>query len=196
MLLLVVMSGLTLYTDTTLLQMLRQHNMLAFEELYNRYWHKLFDAAYRRIKQKETCEEMIQEVFTLLWEKRETLDITTGIGPYLSSAVKYKVIDFYRKQLVRTRNTAALANVAAVDNSAEEQIFLHDLMVHIDKLVMQLPVKCRSVYQLSRIEHKSNKEIASLLNISEKTVEGHLTKALQVLRLAVGNSVVLFFLFS
>lgn len=185
------MSGLTLYTDTELLQMLRQHNMLAFEEIYNRYWHKLFDAAYRRVKQKETCEEIIQEVFTILWEKRETLDITTGIGPYLFSAVKYKVIDFYRRQLVRARNAPVLSAAVAVDNSAEEQIFLNDLMEHIDKLVMQLPVKCRSVYELSRIEHKSNKEIATLLNISEKTVEGHLTKALQVLRLAVGSSVVI-----
>ncbi|SIT34417.1 RNA polymerase sigma-70 factor, ECF subfamily [Filimonas lacunae] len=168
--------------------------MSAFEEIYNRYWNKLFDAAYHRIKQKETCEEIIQEVFVVLWEKRESLDITTSLGAYLFSAVKYKVIDYYRKQLVRARNAPALAAITSIDNSAEEQVFLNDLMVHIDKLVMQLPVKCRSVYELSRIEHKSNKEIASLLNISEKTVEGHLTKALQVLRLAVGNSVVILLL--
>lgn len=177
------MKLLELYTDDQLMQRIQLDDVEAFREVYNRYWSKLFDAAYNRLKQKEACEEFIQEIFITLWEKRSALSLTTGLSQYLFTAVKYKVIDHYRKLHVKTQYLQR-AETEAVDNSAEETVFLNDLKTHLEKVVMQLPDKCRSVYELSRMQQKSNREIALILNISEKTVEGHLTKALRTLRLA------------
>jgi RNA polymerase sigma-70 factor (ECF subfamily) len=176
-----------LYTDEALMQLIRQDDVSAFKQVYNRYWNKLFDAAYNRLRQKEHCEEFIQEIFVSLWEKRTSLILTTGLSQYLFTAVKYKVIDHYRKLNTRTEYIQVAGAISMYDNSAEETVFLNDLKAHLEKVVMQLPGKCRSVYELSRIEHKSIREIAQILNISEKTVEGHLTKALRVLRLAAAH---------
>jgi RNA polymerase sigma-70 factor (ECF subfamily) len=109
--------------------------------------------------------------------------------------VKYKVIDHYRKKLTQQKHLVAVQTGGSVDNSVEENVFLNDLKGRIEKVVARLPPKCRSIYELSRIEQKSNKEIAILLNISEKTVEGHLTKALQILRTNLGNYSLLIFFF-
>lgn len=178
-----------IYTDDELVQRIQQDDVAAFQEIYNRYWNKLFDAAYNRLRQKEACEEFIQEIFITLWEKRTSLSLTTGLSQYLFTAVKYKVIDHYRKLHIKSKYLQ-LADVQGVDNSAEEMVFLNDLIAHLEKVVMQLPDKCRSVYELSRIQHKSNREIALILNISEKTVEGHLTRALRALRVAAAHFII------
>lgn len=183
------------HTDLDLCHLIQQNDLPAFEELYNRYWQKLFAAAYDRIRLKEPCEEIIQEIFVSLWEKRQYLDIQVGVGPFLYKAVKYKVIDHYRRKLTQQKHLYAVSKNGYVDNSVEENVFLNDLKSHIEKVVLQLPPKCRSVYELSRIEQKSNKEIAIILNISEKTVEGHLTKALHTLRMSLGNCSLLIFFF-
>jgi RNA polymerase sigma-70 factor (ECF subfamily) len=183
------------HTDLDLCHLIQQNDLGAFEELYNRYWKKLFAAAFDRIRLKEPCEEIIQEIFVSFWEKRQHLHIVTGVGSFLYKAVKYKVIDHYRKKLTQQKHLNAVQTGGSIDNSVEENVFLNDLKGHIEKVVARLPPKCRSVYELSRIEQKSNKEIAILLNISEKTVEGHLTKALHLLRTSLGTYSLIFFFF-
>ncbi|MDB5148010.1 MAG: polymerase ECF-type sigma factor, partial [Mucilaginibacter sp.] len=170
----------------------KQGNSPAFESIYNRYWDRLFDYAHKRLSNSEICEEVVQEIFVKLWEKRESLTLTTGLINYLFSAAKYSLIDQYRKQLLQNTFITASKNKQGADNSTEDNIFVKDLQRYLEDLIGSLPPKCRSVYELSRLEYKSNKEIAEILNISEKTVEGHLTKALQRLRL--GMSDVLFLL--
>lgn len=171
-------------TDNELVALLQQDELSAFVEIYNRYWSRLYNVAYKRIKDHETCQEIVQDVFTNFWTKRIGLTLTLGLSNYLFTAVKNQVIDHYRKQVVRNNFRFGLTHYD-YDNSNEQTILLRDLQKHIVSLVDQLPDKCKSVYQLSRIENRSNKEIATLLNISEKTVEGHLTKALKQLRISL-----------
>jgi RNA polymerase sigma-70 factor (family 1) len=180
------MSIKPIQTDEELLLLLKQNGTAAFEEIYNRYWDKLFDSAYKRLHQTELCEEMVQDIFTKLWQNRNNITISTGLSNYLYTSIKYNVINHYRKQVLLENHNRLSSVISDKDNSTEESIFLNDLINQINIVVDQLPAKCKSVYQLSRIEHKSNKEIASILNISEKTVEGHLTKALNQLRVSVG----------
>jgi len=170
-------------SDDKLALLIKQDQLGAFTEIYRRYWDGLYNSAYKRLHNHEACEEIVQDLFIKLWEKRNALVLTTGLSNYLYTAIKYRVIDHYRKQLVQ-ENFLQLNGLAMLaDNSTEESIFLNDLVQHLEKVINSLPVKCRSVYRLSRMEHKTNKEIAIILNISEKTVEGHLTKALHTLRL-------------
>ena len=182
------MGNLTKLSDDELLVLLKQDKLSAFKELYGRYWKKLYGAAYKRLKNKESAEEIVQEIFTNLWLKRYSLQITTTVGGYLYSTASNGIIDRYRKELVRTKYKEVFWTVhSETDNSTEDAIMLRELTYTIEAEVRQLPDKCRSVYELSRNEHKTNKEIALQLGISEKTVENHLTKALKRLRVGLSH---------
>lgn len=179
-------------SEEELIRLLKQDRLGAFREIYSRYWKKLFDEAYKRLKNRELAEEVVQELFTTLWTKRQVLQINTTIGAYLHSAIANQVIDIYRKELVRSRYKEAFKVVhTEIDNSTEDSIMLKDLVYTIDEEISHLPDKCRSVFELSRKEHKSNKEIASYLGISEKTVEQHLTRALKQIRLTLTHYLML-----
>src|ERR1700744_594737 len=180
------MGDFTSQSDRELLVLLKQDDMVAFKAIYTHYWKKLFGEAFRRLKNKEQAEEVVQEIFTNFWLKRLSLRDDTNIGGYLYLAVYNSVIDLYRKELIKTKYKEAFKVVHSYeDNSTEDAILLKELTYTIQAEVEQLPDKCRSVYELSRNEHKSNKEIALYLGISEKTVENHLTKALKRLRVGL-----------
>jgi RNA polymerase sigma-70 factor (ECF subfamily) len=117
--------------------------------------------------------------------------LTKHTSAYLFSSVAHHVIDLYRKEQVRARYSHDFKIVhTEADTSTEDTIMLKDLAYTIEEEISHLPDKCRSVYELSRKEHKTNKEIASYLGISEKTVEQHLTKALKKIRLTLSHYLV------
>ncbi|MDB5000372.1 MAG: polymerase sigma-70 factor [Mucilaginibacter sp.] len=174
--------------EDELINLLQQGKLGAFREIYTRYWKQLYADAYKRLKNKEMAEEIVQEVFTSLWHKRGALNITQTLGGYLFTSVSNLVIDQYRKNLVRARYKESFKLVySETDNSTEDAILVKELEHTIENEVNSLPDKCRSVFELSRVEHKTNKEIACELGISEKTVEHHITKALKHIRLGLGN---------
>lgn len=180
------MQNLNILQDEELLQLLKQEQMAAFEEIYNRYWDKLYAAAYKRLQSKEVSEELVQDLFTSLWVNRNTLNIHTSVAGYLFTSVRYLVLGQIQKEMVRANYKESLS-LNRVDNSTEETVLLNDLVANLNVAVDQLPVKCKSVFELSRKEYKSNKEIAAELGISEKTVENQLNKALKRLRLGLNS---------
>jgi RNA polymerase sigma factor (sigma-70 family) len=97
------MGGFYELTDSELLNLLKQDELGAFKELYGRYWKKLYGEVYKRLKSKESAEELVQEIFTNLWLKRHTLKITETVGGYLYSTLTNRVIDLYRKELVKAK---------------------------------------------------------------------------------------------
>jgi RNA polymerase sigma-70 factor (ECF subfamily) len=158
-------------------------NPAAFEEIFNRYWLKLYAAAYKRVKCREVSEEIIQDLFTILWTKRGSVQIHTSLAAYLYTSVRYLVFNHLQKEMVRENyKDSFLAANKSFDNSTEEAVLVNDLNRNIEKVMNYLPPKCRSVFELSRKENKTNREIAEVLGISEKTVEGHLTKAIKQLK--------------
>lgn len=174
--------------DSDLLKWLQKDDTRAFKELYHRYWKKVYGSAFKRLKNKEQSEEIVQEIFVTLWSNRQALKVRSSLGGYLYASVKNQVIDRYRKELVRQKHTEALKVTYKEDAHSIEEIYhLKELLQTIELGVQKLPDKCRSVYELSRKEYKTNKEIAHHLGISEKTVENHLTKALNRLRTSLGN---------
>ncbi|KRT17860.1 hypothetical protein ASU31_00780 [Pedobacter ginsenosidimutans] len=176
------MSTFSKFTDDELLLLITQGKVGAFEEVYERYWAKLYNSAHKRLDNHAICEEVVQDVFVKFWEKRFQINVSSALSSYLYTAVKYSVIDYYRRELLKNTFLTDKRSQSPLDNSNEENIFLYDLKKHIERVVESLPEKCRKVYQLSRNENKTNKEIAVLLNISEKTVEGHLTIALKSIK--------------
>ncbi len=179
-------------TDNELLGMVSDDNIEAFEQLYNRYWKNLYSFAYKRVRSKEIAEEIVQDFLTNLWAGRKNLVIKTSFEGYIYTAVRNLVFNYIAKETRRKAyNQFIHLFKADIDNSTQESIDTRDLQSNIDKGINDLPEKCRSVFEMSRHGNKTNKEIALELGISEKTVEGHLTKAIKRLRVTL-NSVFLF----
>jgi len=178
-----------LLPDFELLGLVRNDSMEAFEELYNRYWKSLYSFAYKRVRSKEISEEIVQEFLANLWAGRKTLVIKTSFEGYIYTAVRNLVFNYIAKE-TRRKAYSHFVQLFKVDtdNSTEETINTRDLQQNIEKGLNNLPEKCRSVFELSRRENKSNKEIALELGISEKTVESHLTKAIKRLRVTLNSA--------
>lgn len=177
------------YGEESLLLYLKEGKIEAFEHIYQVYWSSLYSYAYNILRNKVVCEEIIQETFFSLWTKREQLTITNSLKAYLFTAVKFQTLNYIRSEKVRKNYADSYTAFGKMvyDNSNEEHIDLTDLKTRIEKEVSKLPEKCQQIFRLSRNEHHSVKKIADLLNISHKTVENQLTKALKHLRSSFGN---------
>lgn len=177
------MKSFKAYSDEGLLKLLKQQELGAFEEIYLRYWKKLYSAAFKRVQSREISEELVQDIFTSLWMNREILNIEI-LSPYLSSAVKYKVINYFEREMSRrTYSELQLQAPEPMINSTEETVLLNELNLALEREIQKLPPKRQEIFKLSRQQHLSIKQVASHLGISEKTAENQLGKALKVLKL-------------
>jgi RNA polymerase sigma-70 factor (family 1) len=184
---------LTTYEDAELVELVRNESAEAFEEIYNRYWQRLYSSAYKRVGSRVTAEEIVQDIFASFWANRKTLLIQSLQG-YLQAALKYKVINHYQKEAVRKRHAQQPAPHSSA-NATENAVFWNDLQRALVREVSNLPDKCQAVFRLSREENLTMKEVAMRLGISEKTVENHLSKALRILKVNLRHFLILAVLF-
>lgn len=168
-----------MWPDAKLLDLLRLDDRKAFEILYKKYSPRLYYAAYNLFRDKDVCEDLVQELFIDLWTKRTDLAITS-LEWYLKVAIKNRVLMYIRTQKA-TLDISAI-ELLAEKYSADSQLLQHDISRVLEDNVAQLPEKCRQIFTLSRKEYLSNKEIATRLGISIKTVENQMTIALRYLR--------------
>lgn len=177
-------------TDHQLLELIRKDHREAFTELYNRYWDRLFTIAMHRLNDEHEAEEVVQEVFLSLWQRRASVQLTHTINTYLSVAVKYRIINHLDKQYRKKQHIEHLTiSSPQGEDSTSRWLSEKELRIQLEHSISQLPEKCRIVFLLSRDEHKTNAQIAAELNIAEKTVEAHMTKALGTLRQSLNLSV-------
>lgn len=180
------MNNIAHLSDETLLELLKNEDRMAFNMLYNRYWKKLYNITNKRIKDREAAEEIVQDLFTSLWLNRKKINIHTSFENYLYGSIRYLIIACYQKQANKLKFEENFSKVNTItDNTTEDAILTNDLIQSLNRKVYMLPDKCRSVFELSRKDHKTNKEIAMVMGISEKTVENHMTKALKILRVSL-----------
>lgn len=168
-----------MWSDAKLLELLGVDDRKAFELLYKKYSGKSYAAAYSLFRDKDVCEDQVQDLFVDLWAKRHELNITS-LEWYLKVAIKNRVLMYIRTRRA-TLDVSALEALAA-KYSTDSLLIQHDIGRVLDENVAQLPEKCRQVFTLSRKECLSNKEIAARLGISVKTVENQMTIALRYLR--------------
>lgn len=176
-----------LLSDEVLGKMLKADDHAAFKEIYKRYWKSLFIAAQRKLRSDEICEELVQNIFLSLWEKRNGLLIENLRG-YLFNALKYQVVDHLRKQLLAERYSGVLqTRPEQLGESPDDTLNFQDISSIFERIFGQLPEKTSRIFHLSRIEHKSTREISRLLRIPERTVEYHITQSLKILREQLGD---------
>jgi RNA polymerase sigma-70 factor (ECF subfamily) len=171
------------FSDEVLLELLKDDDRKAFECLYRKYWSRLYDTAYKRLKSREAVEEIIQDLFTTLWCKRETIQITHSFSTYIFASLKYRIINYIRLEIVKNKYIHSVKHTQlSYDYAVEESVSYNELNTALESTINDLPERCRLVFNLSRKENLSFKEIAAELNISINTVEKQIGKALKILR--------------
>jgi RNA polymerase sigma-70 factor (family 1) len=179
-----VVSSYKALSDNELIQLLKSDDELALSELYLRYWDKLLVVAGNRIDDYALAEEAVQDVFISLWKRRHTIELTHALSTYLAVAIKYRVIRQQQNQFRYIHKLEASANDTeeSFAPSADEHLLEKEILQRIEASVLQLPEKCRIVFRMSREDGKTYRQIATELEISEKTVEQHMSKAIKHLR--------------
>jgi len=149
------------------------------EQMYRAAFPSLRASAFRILRDKELAEDMVQEVMLRLWEQ-ESLERIAHLGAYLQRAVINRSLNKIR-ETARFRDDAVLQQMPAPEESsgAGEEAYMK---ARLGNALEQLPERCRLIFVFSRYEHLSNREIAELMEISVKTVENQMTKALRLLR--------------
>lgn len=163
----------------------------AFEVVFKSHFKALHGYAQAIVKDSAEAEEVVQTVFLKLWEKRESLQISTSLKAYLYKAVYHGSINHLKHEKVRMKHSEQQLYISRQEEPIETMAFREErdeeLSDRLKQVLSQLPEKCRMVFYLSRFEDLKYQEIAQRLGISVKTVEAHMGKALKVLRMQLAH---------
>lgn len=173
-------------TDLQLTDRLKSGDQAVFAEIYNRYKGVLYLHAYRMIQDKEEAKDVVQELFAAVWANRENLVIKTTLSAYLYGATRNRILDVIAHHKIVSKYTDSLQNF--LDNGetvTDNQVREKELRNIIETEISLMPPKMRLVFELSRQQDLSHKEIANQLNISDKTVKKQVGKAIKILRLKI-----------
>ncbi|MBK7407860.1 MAG: RNA polymerase sigma-70 factor [Saprospirales bacterium] len=154
------------------------------EVLFKRYYSFVSFATFRLVSDSALAEDISQEVFMEIWKRRHSLNISTSFKAYLRRSAVNRSLNFLRDK--KNRYNEELSDAAHDLQTPENQTLeVDELQDHIDKAINQLPPRCQKVFKLSRYEEMSYQEIADDMDISVKTVENQMVKALKLLREAL-----------
>ncbi len=169
------------YEDSLLSALLTQEDEAAFNEIYNRYWRKLYNECYKRLKDKDLCADVIQDVFADLWIKRTARNID-NLAAYLHTATRYQVFFLYKKHKHIPNLDEAIECLMIPDMQTNNTLFEKELFECITLWLEKQPQKRKEVFQQKFFNEKSTREISELLNVSQKTVQNQFTTSIKSLR--------------
>jgi RNA polymerase sigma-70 factor (ECF subfamily) len=175
------MGNLKELKDEELILLLNQSDERALVEIYNRYWNKLLAQARWDLRNEADAEDCIQELFIKLWNCRTGLTLRYKLSTYLYRAVKNQTINMLAKRNSK-RNNIVFEEATGMEifaPSADSSLLEKEMLQILEAAIDALPDKCSKIYRMSRIDGQSNKEIAKQLDVAEKTVEGHITRAIK-----------------
>lgn len=167
---------------------IRNGDEKAFARLYEMLYYPLCSIAWRIINDRQVAQEIVQDVFSKIWNDRAIIEIHTSLNSYLSRCVRNSALNELKR---RQTNKGSSVNTTSVElwkllletresnDFIIEQIISEDLQKKVNRAVESLPPQCREVFQLSRQDNKTNDEIAGILKISKNTVKSHLANALK-----------------
>jgi RNA polymerase sigma-70 factor (ECF subfamily) len=167
--------------EKELLAQIGKGNKKAFDELFKSYYRYLVTIAFAYVKDMEQSKDLAQEVFLGIWNREEPIEINYSVKAYLRGAI----INHCKTALRRKKHSVEIddgVHQLASKEDAQKAMELNELNQKIQHIIDAMPDRCRAVFLLSRRENLSHKEIAAKLNISTKTIENQMTKALKMLR--------------
>lgn len=170
--------------DFLLVHLIKKGDIKAFEQLFRQYYLPLCRYAQCIVGTREAAEEIISDLFYILWRDKETLNIFLSIKNYLYTAAKNGCIQHIRHRQINDEHLKNIQQEVAVNagTTPEEEIETKELQELLESCLSTMPDRCRNIFQMHRTKGLKYTEIASILNISVKTVEADMTKVLKTLR--------------
>ena len=180
----------TLHQDW--LKKLRTDDHSALAPIFDQQYEPVCKAIFRFVQDPGLTEDLAQEVFVRFWEKRADLNIGSNLGAYLRRMAVNEALAYLRKKSRYLADELPLHIPGHLAPTADEQLATAELSARITAAINSLPPGCRTIFQLSRFEEKTYQEIADTLDISIKTVENQMGKALRILRKKLGDYLMAF----
>lgn len=182
-----------LHTDKELSTLLQNGDEASFTEVYNRYWDKLYFIAHKHLKSSEAAEEIVQDVFLKLWEKRGSLAISI-LSLYLAAMTRYAVYHHLARE--KKHHEVDIDSLKSEPATTRNLEFLDNklLLEIVEKLSNALPEKCRMVFIQNKLLDIPLQQVADTMNISTKTAEAHLTKALKNMKVNLRDAFSILFI--
>lgn len=169
--------------DDELFLLFKAGERRAYEQIYNRYWAIMYVYARKIMADEDDAQDIVQEVFTYLWNKGPELTIKTTLSVYLYTSVRYRIFDLLDHRKVRTDYKAYLQQfIEEGVYITEEELRLKELVAVIEKEVSLLPPKMKEMFEMSRNEGLSHKQIADQLGVSDLTVKKQVSNAVKILK--------------
>lgn len=162
---------------------LKEGSESAFEMLFRTYYRPLCQYAYSFLNDRDEAEEVVQSAFINIWDKRAQVEIQSSVKAYLYRVVRNSCLNVIKHEKVKQQHVAhEMVHAEAVHEGVSQSVISSELEERIAIAMKALPEQCRLVFQLSRFEELKYAEIAEQLNISVKTVENQIGKALKIMR--------------
>ncbi len=171
--------------DNILLLELKEGNSKAFDIIFRRYYDNLCRFSYTFIHDADMAQNLVQNVFIRLWERRFVMGKIANLGGYLTVMTKNQISDYISDYKKHHLNAELNINIA--DHSTENEIIGKDFEERLVVAMAKLPARCKEAFELSRFENKSNKEIAEEMKISVKGVEALIGRSLKLLRVELNE---------
>lgn len=163
--------------------LVKNGDIKTYEYIFKKYYDRLCNYAHTLLKSKHESEEVVQQVFITIWNKREYIHIETSLQSYLYRAVHNSSLNKLKQEKIKTNHRSAIKyEMAANAEITSESVAKEELEKSLYAAVDRLPEQCRLTFQLSRFEGLKYQEIADEMNVSIKTVENQIGKALKFLR--------------
>ncbi|MCZ4244176.1 RNA polymerase sigma-70 factor [Pedobacter punctiformis] len=182
------MSTYSNFSDNELYALMVQDNEEAFTFLYHRYWKRLLYKAAFKLQSDVDAEEVVQDVFVDLWKSRKRIEIQHSFHTYVAAILRYKIMaKMAANKKCLHKTVEDIYQLAVSDHSTEQWLAFSDLQEEIEAAVKALPDKCQLIFRMSREKGLSDKQIAQDLDLSPKTVEAHITRAIKFLRISINQ---------
>ncbi len=170
-------------TEQQHLQKLKNGDITVFEMFFRAYYQPLCNYAYTFVQDRDEAEEIVQSAFLSVWEKRESIEIRTSLKSYLYTMVRNACLNVIKHEKIKQKHIGEeLATAERSYDSVSQRVNSSELETRIQVSMEKLPEQCRLIFKLSRFEELKYAEIADQLNISVKTVENQIGKALKIMR--------------
>jgi RNA polymerase sigma-70 factor (family 1) len=165
--------------DEELLSLIRKCNYNAFDEVYNRYWRKLFRIAFKKTGCKDDAMDLVQDLFIELWRRKDRLNITSSLNTYLISCLYYKVFYHFKIKGLQEKHIQTFHDFLHQGKAADsepvsayqKELEYEQIQELINQTIEEMPDKMRRVFQMTRTGDHSVSEVAAALNISPQTVK-------------------------
>ena len=178
-------------SDLSHIGLIAEGNEQAFDKLFTDWFGKLYTYAFSVLRDEAMAEEAVQAVFCRVWEKRDQLQVRSSLKAYLYGSVYHECMNWHRhEKYVKAHRSYVMRSEQPSVNNASGKAELGELEIRLKQALDELPEQCRAIFQLSRFGGLKYREIAEQLDLSVKTVEAQVSRALKELRNKLGDFLV------